>query len=479
MDKSMGQATRRALVVGSGPNGLSAAILLAKAGVAVDVYEAESIPGGACRTLELTLPGFLHDFGSAVHPMAAGSPFFQSLPLEKHGLEWIHSPSAMAHPFDDGTAVMLERSLDRQVMELGTDGAAWRRLFGPLASHWGELRDAILQPFTPLSPPVWRHPLLMARFGIPALMPATVLARSLFKGTRARGLFAGLSAHSFGLVLGAVGHVVGWPIPRGGSQAITRALVAHLESLGGTLHLGHRVERLRDLPPADLTLCDITPKQLLIMAEGRLAPAYERRLTRYRYGPAAFKVDYALSAPIPWKAQECLQAVTVHVGGTLEEVAASERTMAHGRIAERPFMLVAQPSLFDPTRVPAPQPGTASAHTAWVYCHVPNSCMIDALPAIEAQLERFAPGFRDCVLAKNVLSPARLQEMDANLIGGDISGGAMDSSQFLLRPTRHFYRTSARDIFLCSSSTPPGGGVHGMCGHNAAVEALRYLDAKR
>jgi phytoene dehydrogenase-like protein len=485
----MGQAKRRAIVVGSGPNGLSAAIVLAQAGVAVDVYEAEAVPGGGCRTLELTLPGFLHDFGSAVLPMAVGSPFFQSLPLERHGLEWIHSPASLAHPFDDGTAVTLERAFDQQAVELGPDGAAWQRLFAPLAANWSALSDAILQPFTPFSTPIWRHPLLMARFGIPALMPATLLARGLFKGGRARGLFAGLAAHSFlsldaplsasfGLVLGAAAHAVGWPVPRGGAQALSRALVAHLESLGGTLHLKHRVERLGDLPPADVTLCDITPLQLLILTEDRLAPRYRRSMTRYRYGPAAFKVDYVLSAPIPWKAQECLRAITVHVGGTIEEIATSEQAMASGRIADRPFLLVAQPSLFDATRVPTPNAGAASAHTAWVYCHVPNGSAIDALPAIEAQLERFAPGFRNCVLARNVLDPARLQQMDANLIGGDISGGAMDAGQFLLRPTRRFYRTSARDIFLCSSSTPPGGGVHGMCGHNAAHEALTYLKSR-
>lgn len=473
---------RRAIVIGSGPNGLSAAIVLAQAGVAVDVYEAESIPGGACRTLELTLPGFLHDFGSAVHPMGAGSPFFQSLPLEKYGLEWIHSAAPLAHPFPDGTAVTLERTLRKQSIILGDDGPAWTRLFAPLADHWDDIRDAILRPFTPLSAPVWKHPLLMARFGMPALLPATTLARTMFKGGRARGLFAGLAAHSFlsldaplsasfGLVLGMVAHAVGWPVPRGGSQAITRALVAHLEALGGTLHLNHRVDRLDDLPSADVIIADITPKQLLKMAASRLTPSYKRDMRMYRYGPAAFKIDYALNAPIPWKAQECLIAATVHVGGSMEEVAASEKAMARGHVAGRPFLLVAQPSLFDNTRVPT----GSSSHVAWVYCHVPNGCTIDMVPAIEAQMERFAPGFRDCILAKNVLTPARLQSMDANLVGGDINGGAMNAAQFLLRPTRRFYKTSAPEIFLCSASTPPGGGVHGMCGHNAARDALRFL----
>jgi phytoene dehydrogenase-like protein len=477
---------RRAIVIGSGPNGLSAAVVLAQSGVKVDVYEAEAIPGGGCRTLELTLPGFLHDFGSAVHPLAVGSPFFQSLPLEKYGLEWIYSPAPLAHPFADGSAVLLQRELAQQAEQLGSDGAAWRRLFAPLAENWNTLRDAILQPLTPFSASLWRHPLLMTRFGLPALMPARLLARRLFKDERARGLFAGLAAHSFlsldaplsasfGLVLGTAAHAVGWPIPRGGSQSITQALVAHLESLGGELHLGHRVERLRDLAPADVTLCDITPRQLLILAAERLNPSYRRSMRLYRYGPAAFKVDYALNAPLPWKAKECLQAATVHVGGSLDAIAESERAMSRGRVAEEPLLLVAQPSLFDPTRVPTPASGQPSSHTAWVYCQVPNGYARDVLPRIEEQLERYAPGFRDCMLARNVLTPAGLEAMDANLVGGDISGGASDGAQFLLRPTGQFYKTPAPDLFLCSSSTPPGGGVHGMCGHNAALDALRYL----
>jgi phytoene dehydrogenase-like protein len=455
---------------------------MAQAGLAVDVYEAETIPGGACRTLALTEPGYLHDFGSAVHPLAAGSPFFQSLSLEKYGLEWIHSPLALAHPFLDGGVVTLERSVEQQAEVLGLDGAAWKRFFAPLAQNWGSLRDAILRPFTAFSPPFWKHPLLTTRFGIPALMPATSLARILFKGERACGLFAGLAAHSFlsldaplsasfGIVLGVVGHAVGWPIPRGGSQSITNALIAHLESLGGTLHLEHRVENLADLPAADVTLCDVTPQQLLNLAGNQLSPAYRRSSRMYRYGPAAFKVDYALSTPIPWKASECLHAATVHVGGVMEDVTVSEAAMARGTVAEWPFLIVAQPSLFDSSRV---NPGT-KGHTAWVYCHVPNGWQGDALPAIEAQMERFAPGFRDCLVARSIMSPQRLQTMDENLVGGDINGGAMKAGQFIWRPTRHFYKTSARDIFLCSSSTPPGGGVHGMCGHNAARDALRYL----
>ena len=481
---------RSATIIGSGPNGLSAAIVLAQAGLRVTVYEAEAVPGGACRTLELTRPGFLHDFGSAVHPMGAASPFFQSLPLERYGLEWVHSPSALAHPFADGplagSAITLEQSLERQVGLLGPDGPAWSRLFGPLVPRWNQIGDAILRPFTPFSGPIWRHPLLMSRFGLPALLPSTVLARTAFREAATRGLFAGLAAHSFlsldsplsasfGMVLALVGHVAGWPIPRGGSQSITNALVRHLESLGGILITGQRVSRLSDLPPSDVTICDITPRQLLALAGDRLTPAYNRSLHRYRYGPSAFKLDYALSSPIPWTAPECHRAATVHVGGSLEEVAASEQAMASGRPAERPFLLVAQPSLFDLTRVPAADSSQPTPHTAWVYCHLPHGSTVDMQPAIEAQLERFAPGFSDTVIASSVLNPARLEKMDANLVGGDINGGAMGTTQFVLRPTRRFYKTSARDIFLCSSSTPPGGGVHGMCGHNAAVDALAYL----
>jgi phytoene dehydrogenase-like protein len=480
-------AQKTATVIGSGPNGLSAAIVLAQAGLKVDVYEAEAVPGGACRTLELTLPGFLHDFGSAVHPIGAGSPFFQSLPLEQYGLEWINSPAPLAHPFLDGTVVTIEKSLQAQAEVLGTDGKAWVNLFGPLAARWSDIRDAILRPFTPFSGPIWRHPLIMARFGLPALLPATMLARGVFKGPAARGLFAGLAAHSFlsldeplsasfGLVLGMVGHAIGWPIPRGGSQAITSALLGHFQALGGTLHTSQRVARLSDLPPTDVTLCDITPHQLLALAGDRLSPAYGRSMRLYRYGPAAFKIDYALSRPIPWTNAECLRAATVHVGGTLEEVAASEDAMAKGREAEHPFLLVAQPSLFDSTRVPPPTAEQPTPHTAWVYCHLPNGSNVDMLPVIEKQMERFAPGFRDCVMGRSVLSPSRLESMDANLVGGDINGGAMGATQFVMRPTRHFYKTSARDIFLCSSSTPPGGGVHGMCGHNAAIDALNSLN---
>ena len=469
--------TRRACVVGAGPNGLAAAIVLAQQGLRVEVFEAEPQPGGAARTLELTLQGFLHDFGSAVYPFAAGSPFFSSLPLANHGLEWIHSPCALAHPFDDGTAVTLERDLRDAESGLGDDGRAWRKLMQPFVEHWSDLASEVLRPIHLLS----RHPLLLARFGLVAVPPAKMLAGIAFCRERTRALFAGLAAHSFlspdellsaafGVLLGAAAHAVGWPIPRGGAQSLTNALCGHLASLGGEIRTSARIENLASLPHFDVTLCDVTPRQLARIASGRLSAAYTARLARYRYGPAAFKIDYALREPIPWRAAECLRAATVHLGGSAEEIAASEAAMRHGRQSERPFVLVVQPSLFDSTRAPAEK------HTAWAYCHVPNRYEFDMLGIIERQIERFAPGFRECVLARRVFSPAGLEKMDANLIGGDISGGAMDIRQTLFRPTWRHYATSAKDIYICSSSTPPGGGVHGMCGYHAARQALSRLN---
>jgi phytoene dehydrogenase-like protein len=455
---------------------LAAAIALAQRGVHVEVLEAEPQPGGAARTLELTLPGFLHDFGSAVYPFAAGSPFFSSLPLAAHGLEWIHSPCPLAHPFDDGTAITLERDLRSMETVLGRDGAAWRRVMGPLARNWAALSAEVLQPVHILT----RHPLLMGGFGLVAFPSANMLARALFRDDRTKGLFAGLAAHSFlsldeplsaafGVLLAVAAHAVGWPIPRGGAQSLTQALCGQLAVLGGEIQTSSRVENLAEISKREVILCDVTPRQLVRMAGGRLSPEYSRQLAKYRYGPAAFKVDYALRCPIPWKPKECLRAATVHVGGSAEEIAASEAAMRQGQHAERPFVLLAQPSLFDLTRAPEGQ------HTAWAYCHVPNGSDVDMLPRIEAQIERFAPGFRECVLARRVFSPAGLERMDANLIGGDISGGAMDWRQFFFRPTWRHYGTSAKDIFLCSSSTPPGGGVHGMCGYHAARAALSRL----
>jgi phytoene dehydrogenase-like protein len=465
---------KKACVIGAGPNGLAAAIVLVQAGLEVDVFEAEPQPGGGARTMELTLPGFHHDFGSAVHPMAAGSPFFSSLPLRNYGLEWIDSPAPLAHPFDDGTAITLERNLDDAETVFGEDGKAWRGLIEPLVVHWPEFAGDILRPLTSFP----RHPFLLAKFAQDALPSATFVARRRFRSERTRALFAGLAAHSFlslhqplsasfGMVLAAAAHAVGWPIPRGGAQSITNALAAQLTQLSGRIAISTRIESLQQLPKCDVTLCDITPRQLLHLSGDRLSRSYRHRLSKYKYGPGVFKVDYALAAPIPWKAAECLRAATVHVGGSMADIVASEATMASGQIAERPFVLVAQPTLFDPTRAPA------GKHIAWAYCHVPNGSGVDMLDRLENQIERFAPGFRDCVLARRVSSPADLETMDANLVGGDIGGGAVDPRQFLFRPTWRQYATSAEDIYLCSSSTPPGGGVHGMCGYNAAKAALR------
>ena len=467
--------SNRAVVVGAGPNGLAAAILLAQAGLKVEVFEAEAQAGGGARTLELTLPGFRHDFGSAVHPMAAGSPFFSSLPLSQCGLEWIHSPAPLAHPLDDGTAVVLERDLCQAAQELGADGRAWRHLMRPFVERWFEFAPEILQPVRLLP----RHPFLLAKLGLQGLPSAGFLCRR-FRSERTKALFAGLAAHSFlaldeplsaafGIILGATAHAVGWPIPRGGSQSITNALCAHLEKFGGSVRTSARINTLRALEEFKVALCDVTPRQLLAIAGERFNPSYRRLLERYRYGPGVFKVDYALSDPIPWKAAECARAITVHIGGSFQEIAASEYDMSHGWHSERPFVLLAQPTLFDPTRAPV------GRHVAWAYCHVPNGSTVDMLPRLEAQIERFAPGFRDCVLARHVLQPADLEAMDANLVGGDISGGASDWRQFLLRPTWRQYATPAPDVYICSSSTPPGGGVHGMCGYNAAKVALAKL----
>ncbi len=472
----MAGTQRRAVVIGAGPNGLAAAIILAQAGLQVDVFEAEPQPGGGARTLPLTLPGFMHDFGSAVHPMALASPFFSSLPLRDYGLEWIQPSAPLAHPLDDGTAVILERNLKDAQSALGDDGRQWRRLFGPFAEHWNEIAPEILRPVSLLP----RHPLLLARFGLLGFPSASATAQFWFRNPRTKALWAGLAAHSvlsldepltsaFGIIFAATAHAVGWPIPRGGAQSITSALCAHLASLGGTVRTSSRVEDLATVGTFDVAQCDVTPRQLLRIAGERLSSSYRRKLEKYRYGPGVFKVDYALSSSIPWKATDCNRSATVHLGGTLEEIARSEDGMRHGRPAERPFVLLAQPTLFDPSRAPE------GKHIAWAYCHVPNGSDFDMLPRIEAQIERFAPGFRDCILERRVFSPAALEAMDANLVGGDIGGGLANLPQLLFRPTMRYYATSAHDIYICSSSTPPGGGVHGMCGYNAAKLALKRL----
>jgi phytoene dehydrogenase-like protein len=468
---------KRVCVIGSGPNGLAAAVVMARAGLPVEVYEAEPIPGGGARTMELTEPGFRHDFGSAVHPMGAGSPFFSSLPLAEFGLQWVHGTSPLAHPLDDGTAVTLEHSLRDQEAQLGEDGVAWRELMEPIATQWLDFIVDAMGPPTRIP----RRPLLMASFARKAMQPANALARRTFRGQRARALFAGLAAHStlsfdeplspaVGLVLGAAAHVVGWPVPRGGSQAITNALIGYLEKLNGRVQTSHRIASLDETDPENgPVLCDLTPRQLLMIAGERLQKTYRKALQEFRYGPGVFKIDYALSAPIPWTARECYRAITVHLGGTLEEIARSEFAARHGAVAEKPFVLVAQPSLFDPTRAPE------GKHVAWMYCHLPHGSTEDMTNRIEAQVERFAPGFKDCVLARRTWSPAQLEAMDANLVGGDIGGGELSMRQFFFRPALGNYYTGTRNLYLCSSSTPPGGGVHGMCGYHAARMALRRL----
>jgi phytoene dehydrogenase-like protein len=456
--------------------------VLAQAGVDVEVFEAETEPGGSARTLPLTLPGFLHDFGSAVHPLAAGSPFFASLPLGHHGLAWVDGEAALAHPLDDGTAVMLEHDVADQDREFGSDAQAWRNLVQPLVDEWLSFVQDALGPV--LHVPV--HPVLMARFGMAAFQPARRLANQHFAHARTRALFAGLAAHSFlrlddalssavGLVLGAAAHSVGWPVLRGGSGSISQALIRHLESLGGKLHTASRVDAQMFRgwnEPDTATLFDTSPRQLAAIAGDCLTPGFRALMERFKPGPGTFKIDYALSEPVPWRASECRRAISVHLGGTLQEIAESEDAVARGRNAERPFVLVAQPSLFDASRAPE------SGHTLWVYCHVPNGSAFDMTERIEAQIERFAPGFRGCVLARHVSTPAILEQMNANLLGGDISGGAMSMRQFLLRPTALTYETSAPNLFLCSSSTPPGGGVHGMCGYRAACIAWRRMASR-
>jgi phytoene dehydrogenase-like protein len=478
-----------AVVVGSGPNGLAAAIVLARAGREVRVLEGEETLGGGCRSAELTLPGFVHDTCSTVHSLALASPFLGNLPLERHGLELAHPEAPLAHPLDDGTTVMLERSAgeadaaaagERSVAAtaagLGPDERAYRRLFGPLVRDSELLFRELLGP---LRPP--RHPLAMARFGLSGIRSARGLLRSRFEGDRARALVAGCCAHSmlslrapasaaFGIVLVMGAHAVGWPVARGGSQRLTEALVAELRSLGGTLETGRRVESLDELPAwASPVLLDVTPRQLLGIAGTRLPDGYRRRLAHYRYGPGIFKLDWALDGPIPWRAPEAARAGTVHLGGTLDEIAASEDAAVGGQHHERPFVLLVQPSLFDPTRAPA------GKHTAWAYCHVPSGSTRDMTDAIEAQVERFAPGFRDLIAARSAMDSAEVERRNPNYVGGDINGGAQDLRQLFTRPVPRPvpYSTPVPGLFICSSSTPPGGGVHGMCGYWAARAALR------
>lgn len=465
-----------AIVVGGGPNGLAAAIVLAQAGCDVIVYEADAVVGGGCRSAELTLPGFVHDICSAVHPTALASPFFRTLPLSDYGLEWIMPPSMLAHPLDDAPAAIAERAVDATAVGLGEDAAGYRQLVGRVVDAWPQLEGAIFGP--PLRWP--QHPLALARFGLRALQPATRLASANFTGARARALFAGIAAHTmlpldrlptgaFGLVLAATLHTVGWAFPRGGAQQLANALARHLESLGGRIVTGAPVSRIEDLPKARVILCDLSPRPLLRIASGMLPEWYRRKLQEYRYGIAAYKVDWALERPIPWRDPACARAGTVHVAGTFDEIVASEEDPWQGRPPEKPFVLLSQPSLFDPTRAPA------GRHTAWAYCHVPHASTADMLPIIERQIERFAPGFRDRILARHVMTPAGFERHNPNLVGGDIGAGVPDIRQLIARPTWREYSTPAPGLYICSASTPPGVGVHGMCGYFAAKRALKEV----
>ena len=467
-----------AIVVGAGPNGLAAAIELARRGKRVCVYEANDLIGGSARSKELTLPGFVHDICSAVHPLGLGSPFFKSLSLAEYGLEFINPPAAVAHPFDDGTALLLHRSIEQTSAQFSTDARSYQRLFRPLVRDWEILAPELLGPIR-----FPHHPFAMTRFGVNAIRPASGFIKSHFKDDRVGAFFAGSVAHSclsldqlgttaFGLVLVTLGHAVGWPIPRGGTQNIPNAMAAYLKSLGGEIVTGVRVESLNDLPPSRCVLFDLTPRQLLRIVGDRFSSGFRNSLNNYRYGPAAFKLDWALDGPVPWRAPECTQAATVHLGGSLAEIEASEKAIWEGNCTDRPFVLVAQPSLFDSSRAPE------GKHTLWAYCHVPNGSDIDMTDRIEAQIERFAPGFRSRILARSVMPPAQLEIHNANLVGGDINGGAAIISQLFTRPTVRTYSTPLKDVYICSSSTPPGGGVHGMCGYHAARTALRKSFAR-
>jgi phytoene dehydrogenase-like protein len=467
-----------AVVVGSGPNGLAAAVTLARAKLSVLVLEASDSIGGGTRSMELTVPGFIHDVCSAVHPLAIGSPFFRELPLREHGLEWIHPEIPLAHPLEGNGAVSLRQSLTETADLIGKDGASYTALIKPLVDNWWGLAREFLQPMIHLP----RDPIALIRFGLQAIQPAEWLNRRFF-GEPARALFAGLAGHSFlplsapasaafGLVLGAAGHAVGWPFPRGGAQKIADALASYLRSLGGQIEVARPVAKLSDLPASRALFLDLTPRTLLKLAGNTLPPRYRRALERFPYGSGIFKIDYALNAPIPWSAEECRQAGTVHVGGTAAEIAAAEDIVARKRsIASRPFVLLAQPTLSDPSRAPA------SKHVAWAYCHAPGGSVVDLTGRIEAQIERFAPGFQDCILARHTMNTLALEHHNPNLIGGAVNGGSLDLKHLLVRPvlSPNPYRTPLRGVYLCSASTPPGGGVHGMCGYHAARWALKEV----
>ncbi len=464
-----------AVVVGAGPNGLAAAIELARNGWSVCLFEAAQTIGGGARSAELTLPGVSHDVCAAVFPLGAASPFFNELPLASYGVEWLAPPISLAHPFDDGTAALLHRSIERTCDALGGDGRAWARLFSPFVNHADQLLPEILAPLH-----LPRSPLITARFSVKALQSASGLADRHFSGVNARGLFAGIAGHSgmrldrsptaaFGLLLAIAGHRVGWPFVKGGAQKLTDALGAYFQSLGGQIVTGARISSLKELPAARAVICDVTPRQLTAIAGDELPRSYQRQLHRFRHGNGVFKVDWALRQPIPWKMADCRRAGTLHLGGSFEEIAAGEAIVVNGGHPEHPFVILAQQSVVDETRAPE------GIHTVWAYCHVPNGSTVDMTDRIAAQIERFAPGFRDCIIAEHKTSTAQLESYNANYIGGDISGGLQNIGQIIARPAWRWIpcSTPLRNLYICSSSTPPGGGVHGMCGYHAARAVLK------
>ncbi|MDJ1486255.1 NAD(P)/FAD-dependent oxidoreductase [Cytophagaceae bacterium YF14B1] len=465
-----------AVVVGSGPNGLAAGIALQQAGLSVLLIEGQKTIGGGLRTSELTLPGFKHDVCSAIHPMAAGSPFFQSLPLTEHGLEYIQPPVAAAHPFDDGTAAILTSSIDKTAELLGKDRLPYLRLIEPLLNDWPKMAADVLGP---LQFPT--YPIKMAEFGLKALPSASRLS-NYFSTEKAKGLWAGMAAHSIqplshmttsaiGLVLMTAGHLHGWPLPKGGSQSIANALASYFVSLGGKIETGQWIYSLKQLPSSRAILFDLTPRQLLKIAGDQFSSLYRWQLNNYKYGMGVFKVDWALDGPVPFKAAECRQAGTLHLGNTFHEIALSEKEIWSGKHPKAPYVLLAQQSIFDPSRAPE------GKHTLWGYCHVPHGSTVDMTDAIENQVERFAPGFKDRILARHTMNTIQMESYNPNYIGGDINGGVIDLTQLYTRPALRLspYKTSAKGIYICSSSTPPGGGVHGMCGYYAAKSALKDI----
>lgn len=464
-----------ALVIGAGPNGLSAAILLAQQNLKVKVIEARDSVGGGTRTEELTEPGFYHDICSAVHPTGVGAPYLKTLPLQDYGLEWIHPDYPVAHPLDHGEAVIVPKSLDEAVDRLGNDGMNYKRLIEDFVQNWDRLSNDLFGPVR-----IPDNPLSMMRFGWYGMFSAKLLANSIFENIETKAFFAGLAGHSiiplekvftgsFGLVFAASIHAAGWPVARRGSHSITKAMAAYFESLGGEIETGNEINSTRDLPNAKSVLFDLTPKQIANIARDDLPDSYLKKLNSFTYGPGAFKMDFALSEPVPWENEDCKKAGTIHLGGTFKEIAESERNTWDGKFNDNPFVLVSQPSLFDDTRAPE------GKHTLWAYCHVPNGSEQDCSSQIINQIERFAPGFRDTIISYNAMNAVDFEQYNANYIGGDINGGAQFFKQLIFRPLIQWdpYRLAGKSMYICSSSTPPGGGVHGMCGYHAAKSALK------